>query len=548
MCDTFCGRRVCLAALVGVLALGGAASGRAAESRRGGRLPIPGAEAQQKAEALVRDVYQVGPDADLPPSKKAELAKRLVDEAAKTNDNPVGRFVMFKMACNLGVEVGDAELIARSIDQMARYFEIDPASVKRTMLLRAAASPRNSAVARQVAEGCLRLMDRAVLADQFDVAMDCGRAAYTAAGSAKDAKLLGEVVERGRSVLALKKESEQVGEAAKVLAADPDDARANLACGRYACLVKEDWRRGLPMLAKGSDAELKAAAEKDLAQPATPAEQVAVADAWWNMADAKTGREHRSLRGRAAWWYRKAQGGAKGLDETKATKRLAEWKGFARAEAPQPKSKGKGPRPKTHQPAKAPPKTLDVPQGQWADLLKQLDVKKHRVVGDWQFRGGKLMAVPAGGAAAMVVPVVPRGSYELEMQFTRTSAGMLGLVLPVGPRQCLAALDCRPGVHGLDTVDGKRADGNDSTARGELTTGRQYRLGVSVAVDGNEAAVTVSLDDRPLFFYRGPAAALALHKEFTTKQRTALALVARCGVVFHSLKLRMKTGSAQVLP
>ena len=529
-----------------MLVFGAVASGQPAGKRRPGRLPIPAAEEQQKAEALVREVHKWGANEDLPPSRKAELAKRFVDEAAKTDDNPAARFVLLKMACELGVEVGDAELIAQSIDQMARHFEIDAASAKKTMLMRAAGSPRNSAVARQVAEGCLRLMDRAVLADQFDAAMDYGQAAYTAAGSAKAPSLVNDVVDRGRRVLALKKEFERVGEAAKVLAASPDDAEANLACGRYACLVKGDWRRGLPVLAKGSDAELKAAAQRDLAGPATPAEQVAVADTWWNMADGKAGRAQHSLRDRAAWWYRKAQPQATGLDRTKATNRLAEWKGFARADRPAPKTDKR--RPKPHKPAKAPTKTLDVAPGQWADLFKQIDPKKHRIAGDWQFRGGKLVAAPAGGAAGLIVPVVPSGSYELQIEFTRTSAGMFGIVLPVGRQQCLAALDCRPGVHGLDTIDGKRADGNDSTSRGALTTGRQYRLDVSVAVDGTEAAVTVNLDGRPLFFYRGPAAALALDKEFTTRQRTAPALVARCGVALHTLKLRMKSGKAHLLP
>ncbi len=36
----------------------------------------------------------------------------------------------------------------------------------------------------------------------------------------------------------------------------PDDPAANLAVGSYLCFNKDQWERGLPMLAKGSDPAL----------------------------------------------------------------------------------------------------------------------------------------------------------------------------------------------------------------------------------------------------------------------------------------------------
>ena len=64
--------------------------------------------------------------------------------------------------------------------------------------------------------------------------------------------------------------SQEYRDALVVLENDPTNPAANLAAGRHLCLVQGDWDRGLPMLALGSDAELKAAATKDLAGAARP--------------------------------------------------------------------------------------------------------------------------------------------------------------------------------------------------------------------------------------------------------------------------------------
>ncbi len=510
------------------------------------RQPVPEPAAVAQAEALVRDVYQKEFAAGDLPSEKLELAARFYDEATKTNDNPAARFALLKLAQQLAVEAGDAELIVRAINEAGRHFEFDVAAVRRAVLLKAAENPRNSAVARSMAEACLRLTDRAEAAEQFDLAMDYGKAAYTAARNAKDPGLVEEIVARGREVLARKAEHEQVLQAQKTLAVSPDDAEANLLAGRYACLVREDWRRGLPRLAKGSDAELREAALLDLAAPTDAPDQIAVADRWWELAQQRAEAERNVLLRRAAHWYRAAQPGATGLDKSKATSRLAEVRGFGKPSkpAPAPARSDEKPDPRTS-------RFFEAAEGQWADVLATIEPRKHGLAGDWAFKGGKLLGAPnaKAPAAGMSIPIRPTGSYALQIAFTRTAGdGMIGLILPVGRRRCVAVLDCRPGIHGIDTIGGGRADDNESTARGVLKTGREYALEIDVKVDGTEAAVTVNLDNRPLFFYRGPAAALDLHKDFVVKGQRGIGLVARCGAVFHAVRLRVSSGKAALAP
>jgi len=123
-----------------------------------------------------------------------------------------------------------------------------------------------------------------------------------------------------------------------VLETEPDNAEAHLAVGRWYCCFKGDWEKGLPHLAKGSDAALTAVARRELNAPPTgPKDQEALADAWWDLAERREGAEKEALLLRAGTWYQQAAkevGG--GLARVKLDKRLAE---IAKIERPTPTSR-----------------------------------------------------------------------------------------------------------------------------------------------------------------------------------------------------------------
>ena len=92
---------------------------------------------------------------------------------------------------------------------------------------------------------------------------------------------------------------------AATAAADPRglaDAARNLAVGRFRCFVRGDWDGGLPLLAKGSDDALRAAAERDLARPTEPAAEAPAGSGWWDAADQAKGPARDRLRARAVYW------------------------------------------------------------------------------------------------------------------------------------------------------------------------------------------------------------------------------------------------------
>ena len=525
----------------------------AGESSKAARQPVPGPEAVLRAEATIREVYQTELAKAAAASEKQKLALKWMEKAGASSDDPALRWSLLKGVQQIGLEIADVELMIRAIEEAGKYFELDVLSAKRAALQKAAEHPRPAAQARLLAEKCLLLMHQAIKQEDFSWAVDCGRAAYTAAQQANSPNLLKSLELQAERLRAIHTEYQKVQAALKVLAQQPDDPEANRLVGRYLCLVQENWARGLPHLARSNDPDLKPAAEKDLAQPSDVRAQIDLADLWWELAQKQSEPEKETLLRRAGVWYRRALPEASGLDKTKATLRLGELMGKPETEKPaQPVAKK---RPKSSPSSPSGPaagQVLSIPEGSSLDLLKQIDPKKHRVAGSWLFRGGRLVGDPGPtGAAGLRIPLLPTGAYELQIEFTRTAGeGMIGFLIPVGPRRCVVVLDCRPGIHGIDLVAGRRADDNPTTFRGTLQTGRKYLLEIKASqeTDSSEASITVSLDDRPWLFYRGPAQDLDVHKDFMMGGPTGLALLSRCSVAIHSLQLLPRSGQVHLLP
>src|SRR5204862_8007924 len=109
---------------------------------------------------------------------------------------------------------------------------------------------------------------------------------------------------RAAAVAVLKAGYDKAKPAEKQLEQTPHDPDANLALGRYTCLVRGDWESGLPMLAKGADKDFAVIAAADLETTTWAADLMATAGAWWDLAEKQTDPTDRAkLRERAAYWY-----------------------------------------------------------------------------------------------------------------------------------------------------------------------------------------------------------------------------------------------------
>jgi len=288
------------------------------------KTPVPDAASQAKAQELVRGVYGQEYAAAETSAERLALAKKMLDEAAKTKDDPVGHFILLRIAKDVAVLAGDAETALEAVDQLVQTFDVDPIQTKVDCLEKVARAAKPSSQHGPLAEQAFSLVDAAVAEDNFEAAGKLGEIALESARKARNYKLVKQIVARMKAV----KESEEAyAEYQKAMASledNPTEPDANLSAGRYLCLVKSDWEKGLPMLALGSDADLKAVAVKELKDANSPDTQVALGDAWWELAQKKADAEKEALMLRAGYWYQQAQDEVSGLTRLTVGKRLEE--------------------------------------------------------------------------------------------------------------------------------------------------------------------------------------------------------------------------------
>ncbi len=285
----------------------------------------PDAEAQSRAEKRIKDVYKADYAKAKLPADRAVLAEKLLAQAHETKDDLAARFVLFREARDIAAEAGAVQVSLETIDAMSRFFDVNPLSMKADALaLAAKAAPIPTR--KIAAETALSLSDDAISADNYEIATRLATLTLTTARAGNNGPLVQQASVRVKDIAEVKAAYEAVEASQVTLKAKPDDADASAAVGKFLCLMKGDWDRGVPLLAAGSDVEMKRLAEQELAKPVTAADRVALGDGWWEMADKAIagGRAKSQLQRRAGHWYRQAIGELTGLAKTKVEKRILE--------------------------------------------------------------------------------------------------------------------------------------------------------------------------------------------------------------------------------
>ena len=188
--------------------------------------------------------------------------------------------------------------------------------------------------------------------------------------------------------------------------------------------------------------------------------------------------------------------------------------------------------------------------GEWIDLLKLVDVKRHRVAGDWyrqgKFIGRKAKSATVGGQRPRIIlPFEIQGSYEMRAAFIRREDNhQIGFVLPLRQRgvTILLCVGGTPKAHKLTRIEG----GDISYKPGGIKNGRLYRISATVLIEGENASIAVRLDDTEVFQWSGPLSSCSLSPEYALPQPSCLALVASSPTVFHAVECRMLPAKAKV--
>jgi formylglycine-generating enzyme required for sulfatase activity len=289
------------------------------------KTPVPDTQAQQTAKKAAGELFAERFTQAKTTAEKTVLATDMMDAAGKVQAGSADQYVLLKIARDVAAGTGDAATALQAVERLIEQFDEPAAKLIGDTLLTAARQATTSAQHKAVAEAALSIAGKLSDADQYETALRLCEAARSSAQRAKLFPLAKELTAQIEETKRQQLLSEDYRKALSVLEDKPTDPEANLAAGRHLCFVKGNWDRGVPMLALGSDAALKAVAIKDLRGADSADEQAAIGDAWWDLAETKQGEERDTLRSRAGFWYRQAEPKlASGLAGLKIKQRLEE--------------------------------------------------------------------------------------------------------------------------------------------------------------------------------------------------------------------------------
>jgi hypothetical protein len=283
-------------------------------------------EGQLVAAALTRVQNQFS--AEYAAAKKTEqklaLAKSLLDTADRSFADLPQQIALWDEARRFATEGNDYRLAMQALERRHARFPLELLSMVATICENVQLPAAKRADNLALAELAMKWMERAVEDDQLDPAVRLGLAAQTAIKKLSDRDRTKVIGDRLTEVRTIQAEAVKIGSSGLQSGPSQGDAEANLALGRYRCFFKNDWSKGLPNLAAGSDPRLQLAAKKETENPAAAAAQLAVAEQWWDSATKLSREAKRNVLRHAAEWYVTALPSLTGAPRTTALNRIQE--------------------------------------------------------------------------------------------------------------------------------------------------------------------------------------------------------------------------------
>jgi hypothetical protein len=279
------------------------------------KLHPPDEPPQAKAEAMIRQLFKAEYASNEPAARRA-LAKKLLAQAQDERTEAASRFVLFREARNVAASAGDVLTALRAVDEMNKVFAIDLIAYKSPIISTAGRAIDNQEDAAIFISAGISLVDRIIAARDFAGAGKLMPPMAIVAGQMKNRIVISGVANRIKYL----KDTQIEFERLKAVMNKPG---GELSAGKFACFFEDDWQQGLALLAKSGDAKIKDTAAKDLASPKTAPERMALANAWWEIAQKQTAIGKTKLEARARHWYRQALSDAGGLERVQAERRIA---------------------------------------------------------------------------------------------------------------------------------------------------------------------------------------------------------------------------------
>ena len=247
---------------------------------------------------------------------KIALANELLNQAKETTDNEIVQYSCLKQVLELSVETGEVRTITDSLDLMTELFDVDEADTKLEVLKSYSKSTRPDADLIRLIGYCQKVADQRTMDDEYQQASNITRKLLVAAKRG-NSKFTVERLEL--SLVELKtytREFNSLKKVFKVLETDPSNSEANESVGKFYCLTKGEFKKGLRFLshAKGQLGDL---ARDELNSKG--GDEASLANRWW---DYGVEVEAKKCLAHAVKLYEPNLEQLKGLDRKKAEVRI----------------------------------------------------------------------------------------------------------------------------------------------------------------------------------------------------------------------------------
>lgn len=288
-----------------------------------GPLPIPDPEEQKAARAEIEKIYGERYKAASSPSERVALGHEMI-EMSRRIDNASERYCLLQSARNISISYGNVDLLKRALKDLSFHFNVDNHQQRIKSLLAIEKHVSDPAQLRVLGEEWLPFYYISVAKENYSEASNLLKKVGQIAYRSKAKPLYERCLGLKKDLETMQEGKRQAEEGLERLEKVPNHASSHEKVGKYLTLMRGDYRFGIPHLAKGEDAALKAIAELELTHPQEAEDEIAMGNRWWKYAESQSGVVSSYAKWRAAFWYEQTIGKYDGIQQVRALDRIRE--------------------------------------------------------------------------------------------------------------------------------------------------------------------------------------------------------------------------------
>lgn len=299
----------------------------AVEPTKPTRLVVPDKADIAAKEKEIRDIF-ADEYKSQKPEVKATLAAKLRQSSMESKDDSTMRYVLLNEARTNAIQGGSVKMAVELTNEIVKDYDVSDGDERFALFSKLLVGVnRDPKYGMSVVEELRNALENLQEHDEYEVALKLVNMVLPAARSLRDQALLTEMSQRSKELNLQKQSYLRAKVARETLVKNPDDPAANELWGSYLSFVKGEIETGLPFLTRGSSAELKALAARELAGKKSQSDQLELAEDWWAFGEkSQTQDSVRAIRVKqfANQKYVELYPKLTGLDKAKAEKRMAE--------------------------------------------------------------------------------------------------------------------------------------------------------------------------------------------------------------------------------